>query len=70
MSSAGPVNLASRIADAAAPGEVLTSEVVADASGDARFGFERIDDADLKGIPSPVALFRVTRAGLAGAIRR
>ena len=64
------VNLASRIADAAAPGEVLASEVVAEATGDARFGFERIDDADLKGLPGPVALFRVTRAGPSGAIRR
>ena len=59
------VNLASRIADVAAPGEVLASRVVAEASTDAPFGFERIDDADLKGLPSPVALFRVTRAALA-----
>jgi adenylate cyclase len=64
------VNLASRIADAAAPGEVLASEVVAEATGDEPFGFERIDDADLKGLPRPVALFRVSRAGLAGAMRR
>ena len=55
------VNLASRIADAAAPGEVLVSDVVADAAGDASFGFERIDDADLKGVPGPVALYRVIR---------
>jgi adenylate cyclase len=55
------VNLASRIADAAAPGEVLVSDVVADAAGDASFGFERIDDADLKGVPGPIALYRVIR---------
>ena len=55
------VNLASRIADAAAPGEVLVSDVVAEAAGNASFGFERIDDVDLKGVPSPVALFRVIR---------
>jgi class 3 adenylate cyclase len=58
------VNLASRIAEVAPPGEVLASGVVAEASGDAPFGFERIDDADLKGIPGPVALYRVKRAGL------
>jgi adenylate cyclase len=55
------VNLASRIADTAAPGEVLVSDVVAEAVGDASFGFERIDDADLKGVPGPVALYRVIR---------
>jgi adenylate cyclase len=55
------VNLASRIADAAAPGEVLVSDVVAEAVGGASFGFERIDDADLKGVPGPVALYRVIR---------
>ena len=56
------VNLASRIADVAGPGEVLASEVVAEALGDAPFGFERVDDVDLKGVPTPVALFRATRA--------
>jgi adenylate cyclase len=64
------VNLASRIADAAAPGEVLASEVVAEAAGES-FGFERTDDADLKGLPGPVALFRVTRTGaVSGATPR
>jgi adenylate cyclase len=57
------VNLASRIADVAAPGEVLASEAVFEAAGDATLGFERIDDADLKGLPGPIALFRVRRAG-------
>jgi class 3 adenylate cyclase len=56
------VNLASRIADAAAPGEVLASDAVAQAAGGSPFGFDRIEDTDLKGIPGPVALFRVTRA--------
>ncbi len=58
------VNLASRIADVAGAGEVLASKAVADAAGDPAFGFERIEDAELKGLPSPVALFRVTRTGL------
>jgi adenylate cyclase len=56
------VNLASRIAGVAGPGEVLASEAVAEAAGDAAFGFERIEDAELKGLPGPVALFRVTRS--------
>ena len=59
------VNLASRIADAAGPGEVLASGSVAEAARDAAFGFERIEDAELKGLPDPVALFRVTRTGSA-----
>ena len=57
------VNLASRIADVAEPGEVLTSEAVveATASAEATFGFERIEDTELEGLPGPVALFRATR---------
>jgi adenylate cyclase len=59
------VNMASRIADVAGPGEVLASEAVADAAGGASFGFERIEDAELKGLPGPIALFRVTRTASA-----
>jgi adenylate cyclase len=57
------VNLASRIADAAGPGEVLASQAVADVAGDGAFGFERMPDAELKGLPGPIAIFRVTRGG-------
>jgi adenylate cyclase len=59
------VNVASRIADVAGPGEVLASEAVAEAalSGDAAIRFERVEDAELKGLAGPVALFRVTRTG-------
>jgi adenylate cyclase len=57
------VNLASRIADVAGPGEVLASQAVADVAGDGTFGFERMQDAELKGLPGPIALFRVTRTG-------
>jgi adenylate cyclase len=57
------VNLASRIADTARPGEVLASQAVADVAGDGAFGFERMQDAELKGLPGPIALFRVTRSG-------
>ena len=57
------VNLASRIADVAGPGEVLTTETVveATAAAEATFGFERIEDTELEGLPGPVALFRATR---------
>jgi adenylate cyclase len=54
------VNLASRIADAAGPGEVFASEAVVEAAG-GTFAFQHIDDAELKGLPGPVRLFRVTR---------
>jgi adenylate cyclase len=60
------VNLASRIAGMAGPGEVLASEAVADGTNDPRFGFERLHDASLKGLAQPVPLFRVTR-GESGA---
>jgi adenylate cyclase len=53
------VNLASRIADAAGPGEVLVSEAVAEAVDGATDRFERIGMVELKGIPEPVELFRV-----------
>jgi adenylate cyclase len=59
------VNLASRIADVAEPGEVLASEAVVEAADEATFGFERIDDAELEGLPGPVALFRAARVGTA-----
>ena len=55
------VNLASRIADVAGPGEVLASEAVAEAAGDGVFAFERLREASLKGLPDPVPLYRVTR---------
>jgi adenylate cyclase len=57
------VNLASRIADVAGPGEVLTTGAVEEAADDGRFWFERMEDAELKGLPGPITLFRVTRGG-------
>ena len=53
------VNMASRIADVAGPGEVLASEAVVNQAGGA-FSFERIEDADMKGLPR-APLFRVAR---------
>jgi adenylate cyclase len=57
------VNLASRIADVAGPDEVLASRAVVEqvGNGDVPYWFEQIEDADLKGVPDSVALFRVTR---------
>ncbi len=55
------VNLASRIADAAGPGEVLASEAVVQAADHGTFGFERTRDSALKGLLGPTALFRVSR---------
>lgn len=54
------VNLASRIADRAGPGEILVEEgvVVALPRGTARF--EPIGRVELKGIPEPVALWRAS----------
>jgi adenylate cyclase len=59
----GTVNLASRIAAAAAGGEVLTSLAVKERVQDSSFGFEHVDERPLKGISEPVPLFRVTRHG-------
>jgi len=57
------VNLASRIADLAGPGEVIVEEgvVVALPRGTARF--EPIGRVELKGIAEPVALWRVKSSG-------
>jgi adenylate cyclase len=55
------VNLASRIAGVAQPGEVLATRPVVDAADGGRYRFEPLEDADLKGIPEPVPLFRATR---------
>jgi class 3 adenylate cyclase len=59
----GTVNLASRIAAAAAGGEVLTSLAVKERVQDSSFRFEHVDERPLKGISEPVPLFRVTRHG-------
>jgi adenylate cyclase len=54
------VNLASRIAEAARPGDVLASQAVVDAVSNSALRFEPVDGAELKGIPGPVRLFRAT----------
>jgi adenylate cyclase len=52
------VNLASRIADAAGPGQVLVSQAVVEAVSDPALRFERAHAAVLKGVTEPVTLFR------------
>ena len=50
------VNLASRIAEYARPGEVLVSQAVVDAVGDAAVAFARVGPVELKGVAGPVEL--------------
>jgi adenylate cyclase len=52
------VNLASRLAEAAGPGEVLVSEAVRSTVDSPTVRFERADGAVLKGITEPTPLFR------------
>lgn len=53
------VNLASRIADAAGPGEVLVSQAVVESVALPQLRFDRTNGVELKGVPEPVVLFRV-----------
>ena len=55
------VNVASRIADAAGPGEVMASEAVARNVDPRTYGFERVRDVEMKGL-ARTPLFRVSRA--------
>jgi adenylate cyclase len=59
------VNVAARIVDLAAPGEVLVSETCTQSAG-AMEGiiFEEIGPTIMKGIPEPVAIYRVMREWL------
>ena len=52
------VNLASRLAEAAGPGDVLVSEEVRDAVDDPSVRFEPVGGVMLKGITEPTPLFR------------
>ena len=55
------VNLASRIAEAAGPGEVIVSETVTRAVPNRALRFEPMPKARLKGVAEPVPLFRVVK---------
>jgi len=54
------VNLASRIAGTAGPGEVMVSEAVVRVVGNDGLRFEPVEEAALKGFDEPVPLFRLT----------
>ena len=55
------VNLAARIVDLAAPGEVLCSETTAEAVGNqANFEYEALGPVFVRGITDPVPIVRVT----------
>jgi class 3 adenylate cyclase len=56
------VNLASRISGRAGPNEVLVSEDVVEAAGDAPAVFEPVGPVALKGVAEPVPLFHAARA--------
>ncbi len=56
------VNVASRIADYARPGEVLVSQQVVDAAGEAELMFRDIGDVELKGLSGPIRLLAASRA--------
>lgn len=55
------VNIASRIADQAEAGEVLTSHETVQRVGDGEVSFERARSAELQGVADPVTLYRVFR---------
>ncbi len=57
------VNLASRIADYARPGEVLVSQEVIDASGGAEVVFREIGPVELKGVGGAVRLHAASMPG-------
>ena len=59
------VNIAARIVDLAAPGEVITSEATATQVGDdlEGIGFEPLGPAVIRGIPAPIPLYRAVFEG-------
>ena len=56
------VNLASRIADYARPGEVLVSRTVVDATSDRQVEFAALGEIELKGAPGPIELYAARRS--------
>jgi adenylate cyclase len=59
------VNVAARVADLAAPGEVLISEAAAERVAERMEGvwFEEMGPTVMKGLPEPVGIYRCVRAG-------
>jgi class 3 adenylate cyclase len=54
------INLASRLCDAAAPGEILVNDVVAEQLGDS-FPISPLGERKIPGIVQPIAVYRVRR---------
>jgi adenylate cyclase len=54
------VNIASRIADYARPGEVVVSQEVVEAAGNT-LGFTEIGPVELKGVAGPMRLYSARR---------
>ena len=57
------VNIASRIAEYARPGEVLVSQDVVDVSGGTPVVFREVGPVDLKGVSGAVRLHAASRPG-------
>jgi class 3 adenylate cyclase/DNA-binding transcriptional MerR regulator len=57
------VNIASRIADRAEAGEVLTSRETVEHVGDGEVDFLRVGPVELQGLATPLELYRVVRRG-------
>jgi class 3 adenylate cyclase len=57
------VNVASRIAEYARPGEVLVSQEVVDASSGAAAAFREIGPVELKGVSGALSLYAASRSG-------
>jgi adenylate cyclase len=55
------VNIASRIADEAEAGEVLTSQETTEETEDGFIRFERSRTTHLKGVANPITLYRAVR---------
>jgi len=58
-----PVNLASRIAEYARPGEVLVSQEVVDAAAGAEVAFREIGPVELNGVAGAIRLYAAHRPG-------
>ena len=56
------VNLAARIAAFAQPGEVIVSQAMVDASGDAAVGFRDVGPVELKGVAEAMRLYAASRS--------
>jgi adenylate cyclase len=54
-------NVAARVADVAAPGELLVSEALVQADDHGGVAFDELGPVVMKGLPEPVSLFRAER---------